>query len=364
MEQKQSYNPYVITSVNELSAQEAKSQIKKCSTRNSLLLLTFFVLMILSSYLLGKTKISGESTELLYYLFIYVLAFPLVLFLGNRGQKNTVKTYFQKPKVDGKWWFNWSCIAFTCGILINIVGLFVFRVIDIVNQNNGSDELNYMIIAPSENSVFYLICFFLAIGICAPIFEELLLRGSCLTHTLPYGQWFSFIVIGVSFGLLHGNFQQMFYATVIGMFNGFIAFKAKSIIPAIGTHMFVNIPNAILTICLSKIDVDKLTKLSETSSDGSYTTEQANDLMKFVGDNSFVMFILFAVFLFIVVIFFMGLSKLIRKLRFYRDEFICGNTCPVLSNGQKILAYLSSPATIVLFAILIFYAFAFAIFGR
>ncbi|MDR0918299.1 MAG: CPBP family intramembrane metalloprotease [Oscillospiraceae bacterium] len=355
------YNPYEITTANNLTAEEAKFQIKQCSGRNSVLLLIFFgftfLISIIAGLLYGADIISYSVANIISMMGIYVIIVPVCLIIGNKNQKHTTKTYFQKSKMKASEWFKWSCILFTCNIAVNFVFSSIFEFISKLVQNQTGESLNALDITDvASNSAVFLFFNFLAMGICAPVFEELLLRGTSLTHTLPYGQWFSFIVIGVSFGVLHGNFQQMFYASFLGVFLCFIAFKAKSIIPAIGTHMFINLPSAILITASSTLDIKKFEELSKKVEGENYTAEQMKELTDFVIDNGWKFAAIFIVVVFMIVAFIIGLFQLVKKLRYYRDDFECGNTCPVLTNKQKFAAYLSSPVTIMFFVLVIAYA--------
>jgi membrane protease YdiL (CAAX protease family) len=354
------YNPYVITSANTLTAEEAKKEIRKCSTRNSLILLLLFVFMNITA-VVSSMFFEGEKFEMFMYLLNYALAFPLCLLIANAGKKNKVMTFIQQPRITKKQWFQWSCIGYALTITVNIVSVTTFTFVDVIFEAISGDNLNMVSQIPqTEATTPYLIIYFIAIGICAPVFEELLLRGSCLTGTLKYGQWFSFSMIGIFFGILHGNFQQMFYAMAIGIILGFIAFKSKSVLPAIATHMFLNVPagfQGILQIKMAEIlsgvkDETGLT-LSELSKRENRTKEVGEQLADYFFSPNIIPFILyFLIVLTLLTFFVIGIILFILKARDKKEEFFCGNACPVLTTKQKVIAYLSSPASII-FIILI-----------
>jgi membrane protease YdiL (CAAX protease family) len=372
---EEKYNPYMITSVTDLTEEEAKKEIRKCSTRNSCILLLLFLFLNITSIVASSTGLKNTDMEMLMYLLNYAVAFPLCLLIANHGKKNTVKTYFQKPQITKKQWFEWACVGYFLTQCVNIAGTYIFGFIDSIVQKSGGDSLNAVTVLPDMKiSVLYAIVYFLAVGICAPVFEEMLLRGSCMTGTLKYGQWFSFAVIGISFGILHGNFQQMFYASAIGILLGFIAFKSKSIIPAIATHMLLNIPSAINGLLLIKIlgiMKDAGTKFDITLEDLEDSEKLAEKLESisfseladyFMGAN-LVYFILLAIMMLVIFTFFLiGLILFIKKFRNRKEEFFCGNVCTVINNKQKVLAYLSSPATIIFIILILSNAILTAIF--
>lgn len=83
-----------------------------------------------------------------------------------------------------------------------------------------------------------------AIGILAPIAEEVVFRGAILRKLLTlFGKQKHWIAIAVSaalFGLLHGNLPQFIHAFVIGLLLGWLYYRTDSIIPGILFHWVNN----------------------------------------------------------------------------------------------------------------------------
>ncbi|MCX7923347.1 MAG: CPBP family intramembrane metalloprotease [Clostridia bacterium] len=81
----------------------------------------------------------------------------------------------------------------------------------------------------------------LAVGIFAPIFEEILFRGLVLNElrkNIPV--WPAVIIQGVLFGAYHGNLIQGVYAAVLGVLLGMVYIWGKSIWVPIFVHMVFN----------------------------------------------------------------------------------------------------------------------------
>lgn len=96
-----------------------------------------------------------------------------------------------------------------------------------------------------ESSLLLLI---LAIGIAAPVIEEILFRGMVFrrlreTMRLP----FAFILQSLLFGLYHFNWIQSTYATVLGLLLTWIFLRYGSIFAAICVHMGINVFGVIST---------------------------------------------------------------------------------------------------------------------
>ena len=95
------------------------------------------------------------------------------------------------------------------------------------------------------------------VGICAPVFEELLFRKLLIERVLKYGEMIAIIVSGVMFGLFHGNFSQFFYAVGLGMFFAYIYIRTGKIWYTIGLHMIVNLTSSVVSMyVLSIVDMN------------------------------------------------------------------------------------------------------------
>lgn len=70
--------------------------------------------------------------------------------------------------------------------------------------------------------------------------EELFFRGLIMTNLMPLGRNFAIIASGIIFGLVHGNHDQIFFATVAGIAFGFIYAETGSIWCGVVAHMLNN----------------------------------------------------------------------------------------------------------------------------
>jgi membrane protease YdiL (CAAX protease family) len=82
----------------------------------------------------------------------------------------------------------------------------------------------------------------LAVGIAAPVVEELLFRGifmGRLAKAIPAGA--ALVLQAVAFGIYHMNPLQSLYAFVLGLLLGYLYLKYKSILVCILCHAVINL---------------------------------------------------------------------------------------------------------------------------
>jgi len=82
---------------------------------------------------------------------------------------------------------------------------------------------------------------FVFILILAPIFEEVIFRKLLIDKLRRFGRWPAIIVSSVAFGLFHGNLQQLFFATFVGVLLGIVYEKYGKLRHVIFLHFLVNL---------------------------------------------------------------------------------------------------------------------------
>ena len=78
-------------------------------------------------------------------------------------------------------------------------------------------------------------------AIVPALVEEYACRGLILGNLLPFGEGFAVLTSAILFGLLHGNFEQMPFAFLVGLILGYIRINSGSLWPCILVHMFNNL---------------------------------------------------------------------------------------------------------------------------
>jgi membrane protease YdiL (CAAX protease family) len=87
--------------------------------------------------------------------------------------------------------------------------------------------------------------------IIAPIFEEFIYRGAILRSLEKYGKRFAILISATLFGLMHGNFYQIFMAIGVGIILGYLATEYS-----IKLTILLHIINNVCVQVLSQITIN------------------------------------------------------------------------------------------------------------
>ena len=81
---------------------------------------------------------------------------------------------------------------------------------------------------------------YIALGILAPVAEEMVFRGAILRTLLAYFNnrlpWIPIVVSALLFGAVHGNLAQFVNAFALGLVLGWLYYRTHSIIPGLAWH--------------------------------------------------------------------------------------------------------------------------------
>ncbi|MDO4329502.1 MAG: type II CAAX endopeptidase family protein [Lachnospiraceae bacterium] len=161
--------------------------------------------------------------------------------------------YFQSvPKFgqvrNERWELRAWLVVFFIG---NAMAYFGNMIGNIVTSVSGSVSADYenLVDMIFQGNLFFT---FLTVVIGAPIVEELLFRKFLIDRTIGYGEKISVLLSGILFGVMHGNFQQFFYAFALGCLFGYIYCKTGKIRNTILFHMWINFSGSILVPLMSR----------------------------------------------------------------------------------------------------------------
>ena len=259
---------------------------------------------------------------------MYIISLP-IFYLIVRGMRSTVRT---KSKLKASEFFIMITVAEAFMMIGNLVGTYLNALIGAFLGREITDTTEQLI----KNSPMWLI--FLVAVVIGPIVEELIFRKLLMDKLGMYGDRIAIIVSAVAFGAFHGNFYQLFYATLLGLLLAYVYSKTSNILYPIALHMIINFLGSIVPLPILEY-MDKYIELMEKFSAGApYDEAEFSRVMLIVGTYSFVQFALVG----------LGLYFLFKR----RRRIFVSDRCEILIPKERRAAVILGNVGVILFIIL------------
>lgn len=147
----------------------------------------------------------------------------------------------QKQKLHPLMWVGFLCLCFALSFVANYFGQYVNAWVYDLFGVQVENELEQMTtVTPLGINILF-------VGILAPIFEELFYRKAIIDRLRRYGDLPAVLISGLIFGLIHGNLNQIFYTTAVGMLLSFIYVRTGSVLYTISIHAAFNMIGGVYT---------------------------------------------------------------------------------------------------------------------
>ena len=108
----------------------------------------------------------------------------------------------------------------------------------------------------NPSGIFGFLLSFIATAIVPALVEEFACRGIVIGLLKKYGETFALITSAVVFGIMHGNFEQIPFAILVGLILGYIYLKTQNLWISIAVHAANNAVSVILSYLESIVDVN------------------------------------------------------------------------------------------------------------
>lgn len=314
----------------------ALGKLKKASGYVSALLLLFILGREgLASSLGTVSELVSEKTYTIltdvFLILQYVAIAAVMIYVMTVGKKHKWFTYFQKPEVSGAFIARWTLIAFGLVHAVALLSNILFELIASLGVH--INDLN----SPLPDGIWENVLYFIAVVVCAPIFEELMFRGVILTSLSKFGGWFAIITSGLLFGLFHMNHSQLLFAFAFGIILGFVDIRAKSIIPSIIAHAVFNGYSYLLGLVASFTNYEEMLIDPSLKLTGSTVAVGLYGVMNVLAYAAMLVAIAMIIF-----------EIISNKVQFSLPKGECG-----LSAGEKLSTFISHPLTVT-YLVLIF----------
>lgn len=178
---------------------------------------------------------------------LYVIGYPITFLIMKQKDVRRIEKHSMKP------WqlFLAFMMAYTLLIAGNLAGLGMTAGISLIK---GEPVTNALLNVITGSNIWISAIY---IVLLAPIFEEILFRKLICDPIVKYGQGMAVIVSGLVFGLFHLNFNQFFYAFLLGCFLAFIYVKTGNIKYSIILHMMINFVGSVIGgLLLTEVDME------------------------------------------------------------------------------------------------------------
>ncbi|MBQ3817155.1 MAG: CPBP family intramembrane metalloprotease [Clostridia bacterium] len=182
-----------------------------------------------------KEPVFSEVFNLLLSVFFFTV--PFIVVQKVMGKKISKLVPIKKVSIETAvplFFFGAAFCAFA-NIIISFLSLFF-------------NNVNYNIPTPENPTGFFgVIISVISTAIVPALVEEFACRGIILGSLRKFGDGFAVVVSAVIFGLLHGNFEQIPFAFMVGLALGFIVVKTNSLLVAMLVHAENNLVSVIFS---------------------------------------------------------------------------------------------------------------------
>lgn len=213
-------------------------------------MLQLLALQFCTPFLQGGSEL---GSWLVIFLPLYLLAFPLALFLMGKAPEEKLQ---KRPL---------GVMSFVTALIMSVSLMYMGNIMGNVVTAffagiSGKPAINPVVMLTSGESLPLRILFMVVI---APIIEEFTFRKYMIDRLHIYGQKRAVVISSLLFALFHGNLSQFFYAFLLGLVFGVVYMKTARLRYSVALHMFINFIGGILApTLLEKVDLDALASLS------------------------------------------------------------------------------------------------------
>lgn len=158
--------------------------------------------------------------------------FPFTIIFGFQKRSIAQTVSLNKPKKNVS--FLYYLIGFSFCMLANLL-------VSLAGTFFSSIGVEYSVdFGRNPQGVFGIILMVISTAVIPALVEEFACRGVVIGLLLPYGEAFAVIVSSVLFGVMHGNFEQIPFAFLVGLILGYVRIKTKSLWVCILIHFSNN----------------------------------------------------------------------------------------------------------------------------
>lgn len=242
---------------------ENEKKMRSIGNLSGLALIACFIIASSFSALLLIPKISniynsGLSGESIVNLFYSITVIGGTFFVFGKLLKCITDKNTKKPKYKINVKFNAPKDPFKAVLLIfisfggcmlaNFISSFVISFFEMFGISSGYSSVQ------TPNGITDIILMFIGTALIPPLIEEYAMRGVLLSSLRKYGNVFAIIGSAYIFGIFHGNFTQIPFAFICGLFFAYAVIATDSLWTGIIIHALNNMLSCVSSILLKEYD--------------------------------------------------------------------------------------------------------------
>lgn len=215
--------------------------VKNKTSRNAFIvylaiIICFVGIRVMSAF--GLLSFMGKFGQYVFNIVVQIgLLFCGSIFLFSGIQKQKVKktfTFYGYKKISLKA----VLITIAIGVIVYFLNIFVASFFNYIIALFGYKFQQGTM--PTSYPIYMLFVNLIFTAVLPAVCEETAHRGMLMKANSSLGYKKAILISALLFGLLHLNIEQFFYATIIGLFVGYLSVICDSIYPAMIIHFMNN----------------------------------------------------------------------------------------------------------------------------
>lgn len=238
-----------------------KKEIKKVSNTAGAMLLSFFGIILLFNILVLCLNFAFSSSQEFMNIYsdpavtqviqiclstsLFTLPFIFIAKITGRRISNLINAQKPEKGLFLPMFFFGAAFCSFANIAISYAG-------QIFESFGIHYDVDY---GENPEGIFGFLLCFLSTAVVPALAEEFAFRGVIMGMLRRFGEGFAVVTSAILFGVIHGNFEQMPFAFLVGLGLGFAAIKSGSIWTAVAIHGYNNFISLVFEFFLSDISV-------------------------------------------------------------------------------------------------------------
>lgn len=237
---------------NESLAQkkQEKRDLRKVANRFGLCFIAMAAIVSVGMTFWGSWINVSKFGRDFFSFFSMIVPFFFMALLSKKSFSEVLS--LRKPKDHGVAYF---FIGLTCSFLASVISEIIVQLLKLGNISSTQPKS----LSEYENTPIGILIFIITTSIFPAIVEEFVFRGVLLGSLKDYGETFAIMVSALTFGLFHGNVEQIIHAFLLGLLLGFVVVKTGSIYISVLIHFANNFRACVGTVLNNNMNYSFIT---------------------------------------------------------------------------------------------------------